>query len=206
MIEWLESKSVDTLFHASSGACNYGTNNSLLGNFTELDSRLVDFVNQRKQVETDIREYAKVKNLIISRLFTFTGKHLLNKNQYVVVNFIKSAIYNGEIVIHGNPDTIRSYLSGSDLAEWINRSLSCHEKNQEFIQIGSDTPVTLLELAEFISTLTGCAITIEPNIRKREIYLPNVTATRNLLGVSENIDWKSQIQGLLDLLIKSNSI
>ena len=205
LIKWLEQKSVETLFHASSGACNYGSNDSSLGTFSRLNLKLTNFVEHRLRVESEIIENAKVKNLVVARLFTFTGKHILEKIQYAVADFLKSAITNKTIVLKGNPNTIRSYLSSSDLAEWINCSLSLQSQNRELLQIGSEYPITLIELAKYISKLTDSNIIIEPNNQEKEIYLPNVSATRMSLGVSEKLDWKEQIKGLVDLLIENQS-
>jgi len=206
LIKWLEGKSVDTLFHASSGACNYGTNNAELGTFTELRPTMAHFVKKRLSVESEIMGYAKVKNLTIARLFSFTGRHIIEKKQYAISNFLDSAKRKKTINIKGNPDTVRSYLAASDMAEWINCSLSRLGRSKDIIQIGSENPITIFELAKYISNLSGCNIVIESTHEKKEIYLPNISQTRLALGVREKIDWKKQIKGLVDLLNETQSV
>jgi nucleoside-diphosphate-sugar epimerase len=197
LINWIKSLDCQVnLFHASSGACfDYKGSNSpeyLLNGKTE-------FVNSRIQVEDELTKEFKSSDfrLSIGRLFTFSGKLLLQKNQYAITEFIKTGLLEGQIQVNGNRETVRSYLHEDAMAHWILRA-TIDPVGLNPLQIGSSEPVTIKQLAEFVAEKTAAKVTYAPTSQAPDIYLPNNEETRSSLGVDEGTSWKIAVQDMID--------
>jgi nucleoside-diphosphate-sugar epimerase len=124
------------------------------------------------------------RDVVIARLFAFYGEGLDNNKAYT--QFMNSATKNEAIRIWGDGNTVRSYMHGSDMAFWLWTILLCG-KSGEAYDVGSDEPITMLELAKKIAKESGSksGIFIENRIPDpMPIYLPPDTAkTKRLLTV-----------------------
>jgi nucleoside-diphosphate-sugar epimerase len=192
LVKWIrQSNSKVAVFHASSGAC-FGYRpidaNSRHNNPKET------FIRNRIKVEEFLTENAKHLNfsLGIGRLFTFSGRNILDKRQYALSTFILSAIKNRKISINGNPQTQRSYLHQDSMSEWILKAMTTFEP-YPILQIGSNEPVTIKQLAEFIAQETNSEIDYSREPTIGDIYIPDNTETRNKLGVEEGKGWKDAV-------------
>lgn len=87
---------------------------------------------------------------VSARCFAFAGEHLPLSGPYAIGNFIHDALFEDVIKIRGDGKAVRSYLDGEDLAYWL-IFLLCRGAAGEVYNIGSDHPVTMLELAELVS-------------------------------------------------------
>ena len=87
------------------------------------------------------------------RLFAFLGPGLPLNSHFAVGNFVSDGIQNRKIVVKGNPMTRRSYLYPTDLIEILFQSLQLKEPVS--LNIGSDTGITIADLANKVSTLTS---------------------------------------------------
>ena len=114
---WCSQKDKPEVFHASSGAC-YGvipipqtTLGANQGNSYLLTEKKKLFIQSRLKAEEILftAEEQGILNIRIGRLFSFIGRHLVHKPQYVVNSFITGALENSRIEILGNPQTQRSY-------------------------------------------------------------------------------------------------
>ena len=65
---------------------------------------------------------------------------------WAVNNFLSDALRGGPIRVQGNGDTVRSYMYGSDLADWLLR-LMVNGKVGAAYNVGSPTGVSLRDLA-----------------------------------------------------------
>jgi nucleoside-diphosphate-sugar epimerase len=197
LINWLKTLDCQvSVFHASSGACfDYVDSNTS----QYLSGGKAEFIKGRIQVEEDLsREFSDNDlKLSIGRLFTFSGNLLLQKNQYAITEFIKSGLSERLIKVKGNAETVRSYLHEDAMAHWILRAtINPVELNP--LQIGSNQPVTIKELAEYVAEITGAEVTYAPTSQPPDIYLPNNEETRSSLGVSEGTTWKIAVQEMID--------
>jgi len=197
LINWIKSlDSQVNLFHASSGACfdHKGSNSSeyLLNGKRE-------FVNSRIQVEEELTKELSGSGLrfSIGRLFTFSGKLLLQKDQYAITEFIKTGLLEGHIQVKGNRETVRSYLHEDAMAHWILRA-TIDPVGLNPLQIGSSEAVTMKQLAEFVAEKTAAKVTFAPSSKAPDIYLPNNEDTRSSLGVDEGTTWKIAVQEMID--------
>jgi len=111
----------------------------------------------RKQYREDKIKYEQEcldsgADVVIARLFTFCGERLDDKK--AITTFYKAARENKPLVITGDGDTVRSYMHGSLMAHWLWKILEYGEKRRAY-DVGSDKPVTMLELASRIIEETG---------------------------------------------------
>jgi dTDP-glucose 4,6-dehydratase len=196
LISWIKKFDHEVqLFHASSGAC-----------FNIPDSKLLQFANPNKfsfiqsrlQVEDELKKLSKKSDhkVSIARLFTFSGNLILKKNQYAITDFIKSALTKKLITVTGNPHSIRSYLHEDSMATWVLRAL-VNPGITDLLQIGSNEPVSMKQLAEFIADQTAADVDFASESIPADIYLPRNQDTISALGVEEGIPWKTAIQNMI---------
>lgn len=120
-------------------------------------------------------------DVVIARLFTFYGEHLDADKAYS--RFSKAAAEGRKIEIWGNGKTVRSYMHGSEMGKWL-WAILLKGKSGEAYDVGSDVPVTMMELAQQINMKFGNRSEIVCDGRKDDcpMYLPKDTAkTRKLL-------------------------
>jgi len=204
LTEWLQSRDVRVVFHASSGAC-FGYNEL---NLELLDSPLSSEAisretwNQRKgNISSSRAESENILksarddhglNLHIGRLFTFSGKHLIINKNYALSQFFQMAEENGLIEVSGHPNSMRSYMDARDMARWIYKALHIMPE-MEYLQIGSSVSVTFAELAEYVGSLFQVEVSYTNKVDGIEYYLPRNEATANLLGEKEIYSWKESV-------------
>jgi nucleoside-diphosphate-sugar epimerase len=142
---------------------------------------------------------------ISPRLFAFAGPGIALDAHFAVGNFLRDGLQGKEVVIRGNPATVRSYMYPTDLATWVLNAL-INPKNYDF-NIGSEFPIRIYDLAHQISELTsrkGVIVLGDDEIASN--YVPSTSGFRKQFGVTEQvtlsdglerwIQWSSQ-EGLL---------
>ena len=198
LAEWAKHIRPKVLVHASSGAC-FGLT-PIEGN-TDISQNKSKFISSRLQSEEYITDSCKEFDvrIVIARLFTFIGPQLLSKKQYAVSNFINGAVNNGTINVTGNKRTIRSYMHESTMSMWLYQCLT-NSSAKHIVSVGSSDPVTIKELAEFISNLTGAVINyIHPNASGDQ-YVAINEEEKQLLGLDEGVNWRQSVQECIELL------
>jgi nucleoside-diphosphate-sugar epimerase len=205
---WIRQKKVENIFHASTGACYGYKYLNRVGQQIDSESKIIpeEIWNSRKKNLSDSRLYGEeilleVANqngfiLNIGRLFTFSGKNILNHRNYAISQFIDMAKM-GEINVLGNPLTSRSYLDERDMSHWIYKSL-ISDQASNLLQIGASEPVTIGELAEFIGAQFGVSPNFIQNNEKIESYIPDNVYTKDFLGVQEQYSWRESVLECVD--------
>lgn len=126
---------------------------------------------------------------VIARCFAIVSQHIPLDGPYALGNFIRDALAGQGIRISGDGQTVRSYVDGRDMAHWI-FTLLLRGASGEAYNVGSDRPVTTLELATTIRDLLGIEQPVEildrANSASRSVYLPNVQKAAEL-GLSIEI-------------------
>jgi nucleoside-diphosphate-sugar epimerase len=195
---WIRNNDFRSIFFASSGACS--TYKPLPS--TPVDTKKEIFREGRIEAENIFINSVLQSGVpySIGRLYTFIGMRILDKAQYAVSEFIHSAVNKREVVIRSNPNTVRSYLSESDMANWI---LSSVRKNHPLnrIEVGSKKSVTIYELASKICDLTEATLKIEVQNDFGDVYLPENDETCASLGVKEEISWDYSLSEVVNYLL-----
>lgn len=114
-------------------------------------------------------------DVVIARLFTFFGEGL--DDQKAWTQFEKASKANEPMEVWGDGRTVRSYMSGADMARWIWMIL-LHGKSGEAYDVGSDIPVTMEQLAKDIKYMNSSSspIIFKPEYKSPvPVYLPKDT-------------------------------
>lgn len=208
LVSWSAELNSPTVFLASSGAC-FG--HLPIGDGIRLvDSASVEkkavFVQSRVSAENKLKE-AQSKgqlDLRIGRLYSFIGKHLYEKPHYAVSSFVNMALNEGRIEVEGSPRTTRSYLSADDMADWIYASLR-PGVGSEILSVGSEIPVTMKELADYIAEKTGSSVTLKNPQVVGDYYVANNEKTRGRLLVQERASWQTSVDEYIAFVVETRS-
>jgi nucleoside-diphosphate-sugar epimerase len=197
---WAASSKPKVIVHASSGACFYSgsKNENFLSKANLIFSRL-----EGEKILARLHDEHKIR-VVAARLFTFIGPNILAKQQYAVSMFIRESMLNKVVNVTGNPSTIRSYMHESTMSNWL---LNClmNEKIHGIVTIGSSKPVTIRELAEFISYKTKAKIIIGNSEMEPSVYLPNNENSFKNLGLSEGQNWQDSVMECINIYSKRDA-
>ncbi len=129
---------------------------------------------------------------ILARAFAFLGPHLPLDAHFAAGNFLADALAGRPMEIRGDGTPLRSYLYAADLAVWLWTLLLLGEPGRAY-NVGSDEPVSILELAQRTAAAVHPGLPIhvrgkpptdgEPPPR----YVPSVERARTELGLSAGI-------------------
>lgn len=103
------------------------------------------FFDYYRQYQLDIR---------VARIFNTYGPRMAPDDGRVVSNFIVQALHSQELTVYGEGKQVRSFCYVDDLIEGL-ISLFFTEGIHEPINLGNPAPITMLELAEEIISITG---------------------------------------------------
>jgi nucleoside-diphosphate-sugar epimerase len=123
----------------------------------------------------------------IARLFSFVGPQL---NRHVVYDFIQCAKQGKPLEVWGDGSTVRSYLYGSDLGDWLWKILL---DGQGIYDVGSSIPYTILETARMVADIIPAKIVVLGNGSPSSYYVPNITRALEL-GCKETVGLEEAIQ------------
>lgn len=186
------------IIHFSSNKI-YGSNYSTIP-LEEKSSIIAGYSNQdiysesKRISETLCKAYISELGLpiIIVRPFAFIGPFQSLDKPWAINNFIRDAILGGPIRILGNELTTKSYMYGSDLANYVLNILALG-KVGEVYNVGSSQPTTLLELAIKIK-----------NIINSEIEILIKSSKNNYSQTSFDVPQTSKIENELQLISSFN--
>lgn len=121
----------------------------------------------------------------IARGFAFIGPYLALESHLAAASFMRSSLRGEDIFIQSHGKTIRSYLYGADLAQWL-WTILIHGQHAKPYNVGSDYPVSIQSLAESIIAISGSKsrLHILKSLRineEPEVYLPNINRARSEL-------------------------
>ena len=135
----------------------------------------------------------------IARCFTFSGIDLPLKSHFAIGNFIHNTLNNKKIIINGDGSQIRSYMDQRDLSAWIFKILF-DGSNNEIYNVGSDAPISILNLAKLIVDISEKNIDIivknkliSGQAKDRNFYVPDTTKSKKELGLKINFSLKDSI-------------
>jgi UDP-glucuronate decarboxylase len=138
------------------------------------------FMDFNRQLGTDVR---------IARIFNTFGPGMALNDGRVVSNFIHQSLTNKTLTIYGNGQQVRSFCYVDDLIVGLVK-LFFYGEFPGPVNLGNPVPITMLELASEIKSLTNSESQIEfkplpgddPTTRE-----PDISKARRLLG------WEPQV-------------
>lgn len=122
---------------------------------------------------------------VIARGFAFVGPHLPLTDKFAIGSFLRDALADGPIRIHGDGRPVRSYLYAADLVIWL-LTILLRGRPKRSYNVGSDDPVTVAQVAsEIAAGAGGVALEVgRPAVTTRaDRYLPDLGRARRELGL-----------------------
>ncbi|MRD73046.1 NAD-dependent epimerase/dehydratase family protein [Rhodocyclus tenuis] len=126
----------------------------------------------------------------IARCFSFVGPHMPLDLHYAIGDFIRQALQQKRIVVHGDGLAVRSYLYTADLVVWLVRLLQRNGPCRVF-NVGSDQGISIGELAQLVGEQLNPGGDVEIAGRQdysvgnpvRRCYVPDIARARTECGV-----------------------
>ena len=129
--------------------------------------------------------------VVVIRLFNTVGPRQTGQYGMVVPNFIKAALRNEPIPIHGDGNQARCFGHVSDIVEGLTKAIETPECFGQVTNLGNNEEVTIKQLAEKIIAATGSKSQLQ-YISYAEAYgegfedmmrrVPNLEKARRLIG------------------------
>lgn len=105
-----------------------------------------------------VRQIAQTSGVeaVVLRVFNAygPGQRIPNSHPPVIMNYLKHAMTNGSIVIHGDGTQTRDYVYVDDVVNAMVTSSTAQGVDQQIINIGSGVETSLLELVRLIREIT----------------------------------------------------
>jgi dTDP-glucose 4,6-dehydratase len=120
----------------------------------------------------------------IARCFAFSGKYLPKDIHYAYGNFIDKAEKGQDIIVNAKGIVYRSYMEADELVLSLFEILQISSTKCPILNVGSDTIVTLEQLAKKIANEYNVNYSC-PNLNNNIIldrYVPNISKLKNLLN------------------------
>ena len=132
----------------------------------------------------------------VARLFSFSGADLPLTSNFALSNFVRDAFAGGPIMVQGSGASVRSYLDGHDLGNWLLAMIKLDLPQVECFHIGSEREITIKELAELVRRCCHSVLGQVPDVvvaggadsgSGSQRYVPSTEMTRSVLGVEESV-------------------
>lgn len=108
---------------------------------------------------------------VVARCFAFVGPWLPLDTHFAVGNFIGNCLRNEPIEIKGDGTPLRSYMYGTDLAEWLVTILLRGEPSRVY-NVGSGDAISISDLARLVRDCAGTQNEIVVHGKKVDGALP----------------------------------
>ncbi|MFL5785493.1 MAG: NAD-dependent epimerase/dehydratase family protein, partial [Bacteriovoracaceae bacterium] len=137
----------------------------------------------------------------VARLFAFSGTNLHPESAFAIVDFLRKALKGEDIVIEGNGSATRSYMDERDLAEWL-LFLLLQNQSYDVVNVGSDRPVSISELAdEILRSFPAMKKIIlnRPGVPDN-FYVPDITRAKKKYGLTSKYSLQESIKRMIESL------
>ncbi len=171
VLEFSEQAGIKRLLYVSSGAV-YGVQPPELSHIPETFPCNPVTVYGKGKVTAEQLCLESGVETVIARPFTFVGPWLPLDAHFAIGNFIGSCLRNEPIEIKGDGTPLRSYMYGSDLAEWLLAVLRRGEPARAY-NVGSDEAISIFDLARLVRGCAGTQNEIIVRGKKMEGVLPD---------------------------------
>jgi dTDP-glucose 4,6-dehydratase len=197
VLEFSKQAGVKRLLYVSSGAV-YGVQPPELSHIPEtFPCNPVTAYGKGKLKAEQLCIESGIKT-VIARPFAFVGPWLPLDTHFAIGNFIRNCLRDEPIEIKGDGTPLRSYMYGSDLAEWLLTMLLRGEPSRAY-NVGSDQAVSIFNLARLVRDCAGTKNEIIVHGKKVDgtlpvRYVPSVDRAGNELSLCQRVSLSDAIR------------
>lgn len=124
----------------------------------------------------------------VARVFALVGPHLPLDKHFAIGNFLRAALADEEIVIHGDGTPVRSYLHAADMASWL-WAVLLRGRSGVAYNVGGEESLSIAELAHRVVRVLKATSPVRilqsaPPGWQAECYVPDTTRARTELGMT----------------------
>ncbi|MCC7300141.1 MAG: NAD(P)-dependent oxidoreductase [Verrucomicrobia bacterium] len=153
VLEFSKHAGVERLLYVSSGAV-YGVQPPELSHIPEtFPCNPVTAYGKGKLLAEQMCIKSGIET-VIARPFAFVGPWLPLDTHFAIGNFIGNCLRGEPIEIKGDGTPLRSYMYGSDLADWLLAMLLRGESARAY-NVGSDEAISISDLAHLVRECAG---------------------------------------------------
>ena len=132
----------------------------------------------------------------VARLFNTVGPRQRGRYGMVLPRFVEAALAGRPLEVHGTGRQVRCFCDARDVVQALARMIgspSCHGRP---LNVGSDRPVSIAELADEVLRVTGSTAGIRavpyaeafgPGFEDLEVRVPDLAAIRSAIGFEPRI-------------------
>ena len=149
------------------------------------------YVDAKRSAESISAVYRSQLRMPIStvRPFTFAGPYQALDRPWAINTFLGDALTGRDIRIHGDGNTLRSYLYGSDAAWWVLLAL-VNGIDGAIYNIGSPQAISHIELAKMVCEKSFpranvVVNTVPSNAQRKDEFYPNLEFTKSSLHITQ---------------------
>ena len=122
--------------------------------------------------------------ILIVRLFNTVGPRQVSHYGMVIPRLVEQALTGHSLTVYGDGSQVRCFIHVRDVVSYILELLELPEAEGQIFNIGSDEPITILELAERIKAMTHSSSPISlipyqsvygPDFEDIQVRIPDVT-------------------------------
>jgi nucleoside-diphosphate-sugar epimerase len=165
-------------------------NFKFIKDLTSLSIEKQNYCMGKRFAENEIKQLGNSGlNVSIARCFAFSGKYLPKDQHYAYGNFIGQAERGETVTVNSNGIVYRSYMDADKLVLSLLEILQIASTKCPILNVGSDTIITLEELAKKIAKDYNVNYSC-PNMKKNIIldrYVPNTNRLKMLINNSIKI-------------------
>jgi UDP-glucose 4-epimerase len=154
------------------------------------------------------RSYGAEKGLpvVIARFFNTVGPRQSPAYGMVLPRFIEQAVRGRPMTVYGDGSQKRTFTWVGDAVEAAIRLMETPQAEGQVLNVGSEEPVTILELAERVRQMTGSASEIAfvryeqaygPRFEDIRYRVPDITKLRRVVGYAPTLGLNEILQRVL---------
>src|SRR5262249_54597620 len=99
--------------------------------------------------------HARGLPVVIARFFNTVGPRQVGEYGMVLPRFVQAALAGGPLEVYGDGTQSRCFCDVRDVVEVLPRMLASPACRGRVFNVGSDTPITISELADLVIKATG---------------------------------------------------
>lgn len=153
--------------------------------------------------------------VVITRLFNVVGPGQVADYGMVIPRFMQQAASGGPIIVYDDGSQTRSFTFVGDVVEALIQLSKCDEAAGEIFNIGSEEPISIIELAEKVRRLVNPAAQIKhipfsnvfgsgkADIRHR---VPDISKIKRTVGFKPTLSIDGILEKILEDLKKTGRV